>query len=97
LRKKAREISRCKELIRQIGRTRLWEDSEIVDRIIEKAISDFDFHINNDINTPEAIETLCSLVRKLSALIRKRKFGTGNAKRALYTIKRMDSILGFIF
>jgi cysteinyl-tRNA synthetase len=97
LRKKAREISRCKELIQRIERTRLWEDSEIADRIIEKAISDFDFHINNDINTPEAIEVLCSLVRKLAALIRKRKFGTGNAKRALYTIKRMDSILGFIF
>jgi len=97
LSRKAREIGRCKGLIRDLERVKPVKDSKTADRIIEKSVADFEFHINNDIDTPEAIETLCSLVRKLGALKRKRKLGVGNAKRALDAIKRMDSVLGFIF
>ena len=97
LSKKAREIGRCKGLIRRLKAVKPARDSEIADRAIEKAMTDFRFHINNDINTPEAIETLCSLVRKLDTLMKKGKFGRGNAKKALGAIKSMDSVLGFIF
>ena len=97
LRKKTKQIHKCKGLIRNLERVKLGKDSEAAERIIEKSVSEFEAHITNDINTPDAMDTLCSLVRKLEALVRKRKLGAGNAKRAIKAIKRMDSVLGVIF
>ncbi|MFH1822023.1 MAG: cysteine--tRNA ligase [Methanobacteriota archaeon] len=95
--KKAREINRCKGLIRNLGRVKSGKDNEVADRIIEKSLAEFYFHVNNDMHIPEAIDALCSLVRRLEALVKKRKLGAGNAKRAISAIKRMDLVLGFIF
>ncbi|MEM3598515.1 MAG: cysteine--tRNA ligase [Candidatus Hadarchaeum sp.] len=97
LRRVSREISRCKALIKGLRRVRAGEDSKVADRLIEKALSDFTFHINNDIDTPAAMDSLCSLVRDLEKLLKKGRLGAGNARRAIETIKRMDSVLGIIY
>ena len=83
-------------MIRNLYQVKSEEDSEAADRIIEKSLAEFDFYVNNDLHIPEAIDSLCSLVRKLEALVKKKKLGAGNAKRAIDAIKKMDSVLGFI-
>jgi cysteinyl-tRNA synthetase len=97
LRKKSREISRCKGLILTLEKVKARGNSGAADRIIEKHLAEFEYHVNDDLHIPEAIDSLCSLVRKMEALVKRGKLGTGNAKRALGAIKRMDSVLGFIF
>lgn len=97
LRRKAREVQRCQDLIRRLRRVKGAVDSEAADRAIDRALSDFTFHVNNDIDIPAALDTLCSLVRRLDRLERRGKLGPGNASRALQAIRRMDSVLGIIF
>jgi cysteinyl-tRNA synthetase len=97
LRRKAREVQRCQDLIRRLRRVKGAVDSEAADRAIDRALSDFTFHVNNDIDIPAALDTLCSLVRRLDQLERRGKLGPGNASRALQAIRRMDSVLGIIF
>lgn len=97
LRRVSREIARCKALIKSLRLVRKGEDSAAADGIIRQALSDFTSYINNDINTPAALESLCSLVQKLQRLLKKGRLGPGNARRAIEAIKKMDSVLGIIY
>ncbi len=97
LRRKSREIKRCKGLIRNLGKVKSGENSEVAAKIVEKYLAEFEYHVNDDLHIPEAIDSLCSLVQKLEALLRKKRLGPSNAKKAIGAIKRMDSVLGFIF
>jgi len=97
LRRKSREIGRCKGLIRNLKQVKTGEDNVAADKVIEKSLAEFEFHVNNDLQIPKAIDALCLLVRKLEALVKKKKLGAGNAKKAMGTIKKMDSVLGFVF
>jgi len=97
LRKMSQEIGRCKGLVKNLGRVKSGENSEIAEKNITKSLEEFEYHMNNDLHIPDAIDALCSLVRKMEALVQKRKLGPSNAKRAIGAIKRMDSVLGFIF
>lgn len=97
LRRVSREIASCKALIKSLRRVRKGKDSDAAKKIIEEKLSDFTFHINNDINTPAAMNSLCSLVQKLQQLLKKGRLGPGNARRAIEAIKMMDSVLGIIY
>ncbi|MGQ9788525.1 MAG: cysteine--tRNA ligase [Candidatus Hadarchaeaceae archaeon] len=97
LRRVSREIARCKALVGELRRVKKGIDSDAVYGVIEDALSDFKSHINNDINTSPAMDSLCSLVQKLQQLMKKRRLGPGNAQSAVEAIKKMDSVLGIIY
>lgn len=97
LRKKAQEISRCKSLVKSLKKVKTKENNEVAEKIIKKYLTEFEYHVNDDLRIPEAIESLCSFVRKMEAMVKGGKLGAENAEKAMAAIKKMDSVLGFIF
>ncbi|MEM3399896.1 MAG: cysteine--tRNA ligase [Candidatus Micrarchaeia archaeon] len=97
LRATARELAKCKRLIPTLAQNIFSSENYEADNIIANAMKEFSAHINNDFDIPRAIKTLCSLVNRLDRFAKKKKLGKRNAKNALQAIRKMDSVLGFIF
>ncbi|MEM3030401.1 MAG: cysteine--tRNA ligase [Candidatus Micrarchaeia archaeon] len=97
LRGAARELRRCKSCLAALQRKRFWEENPAADKAAEAALAEFASHLDNDLDIPRAMTTFCLFVRRVQGLIRKRKFGCGNAKKVLDALRKMDSVLGFIY
>jgi len=96
LRATERELGRCKRLLSFLSRRKFWDEDPSADRVIHAALSEFTSHIENDLDTPRALRTFCSLVRKLERLARKKRLGPKNAARAHEALIRMNEVLGII-
>ncbi|MEM4389575.1 MAG: cysteine--tRNA ligase [Candidatus Micrarchaeia archaeon] len=97
LRATARELKRCKQCIAALRRRKFWKENPAADSVAKAALAEFNAHLDNDLDIPAAMRCFCLFVRRVQRLIRKKKFGCGNAKTALETLRKMDSVLGLIW
>lgn len=96
LRRTAVEIRRCKNCAKVLKRKKFWGENPEADELCRKTLSEFTRYVEDDFQIPEAIEMFCSFVCAVQDFIKRKKFGKKNAEKALETLMKMDSVLGFI-
>ena len=65
-----------------------------VDKLVTDCKSDFDDALNNDLNTPEALDAYYALIRDVNKLSEKEEITQNSAKIILEEFERMSDILG---
>jgi cysteinyl-tRNA synthetase len=96
LQRTSAEMRRCKNCAESLRRGRFWEENSKTDELCRKTLSEFSGYLEDDFQIPEAVEMFCLFVCSVQEFIRKKKFGKRNARNALDTLMKMDSVLGFI-
>jgi cysteinyl-tRNA synthetase len=97
LQRTAVEIRRCKRCAKILCRRKFWEENPKVDELCRETLSEFTGYVENDFQIPEAIEMFCSFVCSVQDFMKRKKFGKRNAEKALETLRKMDSVLGFVY
>jgi len=62
----------------------------------EEFVKGFEDDMDDDLNTPKALSTLFTYVKKMNTLIDSNSVGREEASRALGALKRVDSVLGIM-
>lgn len=90
------EIRRCKNCAKVLRRRKFWDENPKADELCGETLSEFTRYVEDDFRIPEAAEMFCSFVCSVQDCIKRKKFGKRNAEKALETLMKMDSVLGFI-
>jgi cysteinyl-tRNA synthetase len=72
------------------------KDNPEVVPILEKAKSDFENALDDDLNTSEALGVVFSLVKEINRLIDEKNISRSDASKALEMINSFDSVLGLL-
>ena len=62
----------------------------------EEFVKEFEDDMDDDLNTPKALSTLFTYVKKMNTLIDSNSVGREEASKALGALKRIDSVLGIM-
>jgi cysteinyl-tRNA synthetase len=64
--------------------------------VSEEFVRQFEDDMDDDLNTPKALSTLFTYVKRMNTLIDSNSIGQEEASKAISTLKRVDSVLGIM-
>ncbi len=90
-------ISKLDEFIRRLRRVKGSEGaSKQGETLSARALRDFTTAMDDDLNTPKALASLFTLVRRVNGLIDRERLSEPGAKAVLDAVQKVDSVLGFM-
>lgn len=84
-------------LLRLDGIKNSGSPSEAVTALSEKCMSDFSAAMDDDLNTSKSFAVLFDFIHALNQMISGDKVTTADKENIISTLKKIDSVLGFIF
>ncbi len=71
-------------------------DNPEVEKLVQKAASDFEEALDDDLNTSEALGVIFTLVKEVNRLIEEKKVSQSDANKVLDLMNRFDSVVGLL-
>lgn len=97
MKRASRKLNAFKEAVASLERAESKESSLEARRLVDELIPAFDSCMNNDLDVKAAFNALCSAVAKLGSLSKRGKLSYEDARRAIDSLRRIDSVLQIAF
>jgi cysteinyl-tRNA synthetase len=97
LAKTSRKLDEFKSMVQEVEKADSARPSESAQKLTDRIASDFEAHMNEDLNVKAAFDTLYATVSALQKLIKKGRLSAENAQAALNGLHMVDRVLQVIF
>ncbi|HBZ00590.1 MAG TPA: cysteine--tRNA ligase [candidate division Zixibacteria bacterium] len=90
-------ITRLRDFKLNVESAKIGPESSAVKDSIEKAVTEFEAGLDDDLNISPTLASVFDFVREINAIVAEQGLSESNKKKVIDTLKRFDSVLGVIY